>query len=69
LIDGPTRLRHANHGHIEVAAPSHPVKRGENLLVGEISRCAKEDQRVCRVPRHDNTSTGGAIDEEGAAVD
>ena len=30
-------LRHADDGHVEVAAPRHRVQRGKDLLVGEVA--------------------------------
>ena len=46
LLEGPARFRHANHRHVEIAAPDHLLERRENLFVGEVAGRAKEDQCV-----------------------
>src|SRR5262249_44760409 len=42
----PSRLRHADDGHVEVAAACHRLERGEDLLVGEVAGGPEEDEGV-----------------------
>src|SRR5262245_47457784 len=46
LLEGPARLGHTDHGHVEVSAFRHRVQRGKNLLVSQVARRAEEDQGV-----------------------
>ena len=46
LLQVPARLRHSNHRHVQPPGLGQPLERGENLLVGQVARRAKEHQRV-----------------------
>jgi hypothetical protein len=46
LLEGPGGVRHADDRHVQVAAPGHVIERGEDLLVGQISAGAEEDEGV-----------------------
>src|SRR5262249_60778613 len=52
LFEVPTRLRHADHRHVEVAALHHRLQRGKDLLVREITRRAEEYERIRMVVAH-----------------
>src|SRR5262249_8956341 len=46
VVDGPLRRRRPDHRDREMTALGKGVERGKDLLVGEVARCAEEDQRV-----------------------
>jgi hypothetical protein len=46
LLDGPAGLGHADHGHVEMAAPNHLLEGREDLLVGEVASGAEGHQRI-----------------------
>ena len=46
LVEIPSRFGHANDRHVQVAALDHGLQRGENLLVGQVSCRAEENQSV-----------------------
>jgi hypothetical protein len=46
LLARPSRLRDADDGEVELAAPGHGLKRREDLFVRKIAGRAKEDERV-----------------------
>src|ERR671915_732403 len=46
LIDTPARSGDADDRHVEASTLHHRLQCREDFLVGEIARCAKENQRV-----------------------
>ena len=46
LVEVPTRLGHADHRHVKVAAFHHGLQRGKDLLVSQIAGGAKKHQGV-----------------------
>jgi hypothetical protein len=46
LIDPPAALCHADHGSIQSSVPDHVMESGEDLLVSQVSRCAKENEGI-----------------------
>ncbi len=46
LLQIPAGLGHPDDGHGEVPAPGHRLQGGEDLLVGEVSGGAEEDEGV-----------------------
>src|SRR6202040_1573856 len=46
LIQIPSGLGYTNHRYIKMSALHHRLQRRENLLVGEVTGCAEEDQSV-----------------------
>jgi hypothetical protein len=46
LLQVPARFRHADDRTVELAAADQRQQRGEDLLIGQVARGAKEDQRV-----------------------
>ncbi|HJK95713.1 MAG TPA: hypothetical protein RMF84_00745 [Polyangiaceae bacterium LLY-WYZ-14_1] len=49
LLPVEVRLRHADHGEVELAATGQGEQGGEDLLVGEVSGRPEEDQGVRRL--------------------
>src|SRR5438445_3679437 len=45
LVEVPASLGNADDRYIEMAAFEHRLQRGKDFLVGQIARCAEEDQR------------------------
>ena len=56
LFDRPVPPRDADDRDVQMAAASHRVQRGKDLLVGEIARCPKQDQRVRLRLRHESSN-------------
>src|ERR1017187_9008540 len=46
LVQIPSRLGYAQHGHIQISAFHHRLQRRENLLVSQVAGGSEEDQRV-----------------------
>ncbi len=46
LIEIPTSLGHADHWNVEVAMFHERLESGKNLLVCQVSRCAKKYQSI-----------------------
>src|SRR6266436_6425883 len=46
LIQIPSGFGYTDHGYIKMSALHHRLQRRENLLVGQVTGCAEEDQRV-----------------------
>src|SRR6476620_2775902 len=46
LIEIPTLLGDADHGHVQLAMLQHRLKRRKDFFVRQISRGAKEDESV-----------------------
>jgi hypothetical protein len=46
LVQNPTRLRHADHGHIQVPAFRHRMQSGKDLLVRQVTGRTEEYQCI-----------------------
>ncbi len=46
LVEVPAGLSDTDHRNIEIAPLQHRLQRGEDLLVGQIARCAEEDKGI-----------------------
>src|SRR5262249_17444865 len=46
LIEVPASLGDPDHRHIQVAAPHHRLQGGKNLLVGQVTGGAEEDEGI-----------------------
>ena len=46
LLDAPGPAGHSNDGHVEVTSLDHGLQGWENLLVGQVTGDAEEDERV-----------------------
>src|SRR5713101_1998092 len=42
LVEIPSSLGYADHGHNKMSALHHRLQRGENLLVGKIAGCTEK---------------------------
>src|SRR5262249_55210514 len=46
LLECPSRLRHADDWKLEPSAPSERMKSWKDLLVGKVSACTEEHERI-----------------------
>src|SRR4029079_14807671 len=46
LLETPPFARHADDGHVEMPAADHRLERGEDVLVGEVTRRAEQHERI-----------------------
>ena len=46
LIQIPSGFGYTDHGYIKMSALHHRLQRRENLFVGQVTGCTKEDQSV-----------------------
>src|SRR4029077_21218142 len=63
LIQIPSGFGYTDHRYIKMSALHHRLQRRENLLVGQVTGCAEEDQRVGMRIAHMLFLSGVALSE------